>query len=51
LEKRRTKKKQLGGPRELHIELIRTLEANGYGVWKSHILKKWETTRIGEQWS
>jgi len=24
------------------IRKIRTLEANGYGVWKSHILKKWE---------
>ena len=24
------------------ISKIRTLEANGYGVWKSHILKKWE---------
>ena len=24
------------------IAKIRTLEANGYGVWKSHIKKKWE---------
>jgi len=27
------------------IRKIRTLEANGYGVWKSHIKKKWENDK------
>ena len=33
------------------ITKIRMLEANGYAVWKSHLYKKYETTRIGERWS